>query len=199
MRIFCFYPVKIHSKNPKPHGPYVIVANHSSYLDIFLMYSILPKYPFVFLGKSELLKYPILRTYFKNLNIPVYRNDKSKAGQAYLAATKAFKDGYSIVIFPEGGIADEHLPKMLPFKNGAFKLAQTLNSPILPITFVNNHKLFSDPTHLLGPARPGLSIVHIHELIELETVQKLTMENLKSECFDVISEPLKKEYPHLYL
>jgi 1-acyl-sn-glycerol-3-phosphate acyltransferase len=77
MRIFCFYGVRVVEKAPLPDGPYIIVANHTSYLDIFLMHSILPKHPFVFLGKSELLKYPILGTYFKNLNIPVYRKDKS--------------------------------------------------------------------------------------------------------------------------
>ena len=76
MRIFCFYRIKTIENAELPEGPYVIVSNHTSYLDIFFMHSILPKYPFVFLGKSELLYYPIIRTYFKNLNIPVYRKDK---------------------------------------------------------------------------------------------------------------------------
>jgi len=78
MRIFCFYGVKKVRNSDLPEGPYIIIANHSSYLDIFLMYSILPKHPFVFLGKSEILSYPIIRTYFKNLNIPVFRGDRSK-------------------------------------------------------------------------------------------------------------------------
>ena len=73
MRIFCFYLVRCVEKAALPEGPYIIVANHTSYLDIFFMYSMLPKHPFVFLGKSEILTYPIIRTYFKNLNIPVFR------------------------------------------------------------------------------------------------------------------------------
>ena len=69
MRIFCFYIVRNVQSAELPDGPYIIVANHTSYLDIFFMYSMLPKHPFVFLGKSEILTYPIIRTYFKNLNI----------------------------------------------------------------------------------------------------------------------------------
>lgn len=162
------------------------------------MYSILPKHHFVFLGKSEILSYPILRTYFKNLNIPVYRNDSKKAGQAFLAAQKAMEIGYSLVIFPEGTIPDENLPKMIPFKNGAFKLAKSLNIPILPLTFANNYKLFSDPTILFGPARPGISIVHIHPLISKEEIQSLKADELRDKCFDIISAPLRKSHPELY-
>ena len=65
MRIFCFYHVRCVKRAKLPDGPYIIVANHSSYLDIFFMYSILPKHPFLFLGKSEILTYPIIRTYLK--------------------------------------------------------------------------------------------------------------------------------------
>jgi len=199
MRIFCFYHVKkINHSTIVPTGPYVIVSNHVSYLDIFLMYSILPKSPFVFLGKSEILSYPIIRTYFKNLNIPVYRNDKTKSGKAYSESIKAVNNGWSLVIFPEGTIPENDIPKMLPFKNGAFKLAKALNIPVLPLTFENNHRLFSDPTNIWGPARPGLSIVHIHEVISLETIQQMNQDELSQHCFEIISKPLMEKHPELY-
>ena len=198
MRICCFYPVKKIYHAPVPDGPYVIVSNHVSYLDIFLMYSLLPKAPFVFLGKSEILSYPILRTYFKNLNIPVYRKDKSKAGKAYIEALKSVGAGWSLVIFPEGTIPDDDAPKMIAFKHGAFKLAKALNVPILPLTFENNHKLFSDPTNIWGPARPGLSVVHFHKAITLDEINKMEVNELSDHCFEIISKPLVKKYPNLY-
>ena len=198
MRILCFYPIKKITKSPLPEGPYIVVANHASYLDIFILYSILPKSPFVFLGKSEILKYPILRTYFKNLNIPVYRNDRTKAGQSYVAATKAIEDGWSLVIFPEGTIPDDHAPRMIPFKAGAFKLAKTLDIPILPLTFLDNYKLFSDPTNILGPARPGLSRICIHPLITREEIRAASIKEMSDHCFSIISEPIMKEHPELY-
>jgi 1-acyl-sn-glycerol-3-phosphate acyltransferase len=197
MLIFFFYGVKKVKNSELPEGHYIIIANHSSYLDIFLMYSILPKHRFVFLGKSEILSYPIISTYFKNLNIPVFRTDKSKAGQSYNLAAKAVQDGWSIVIFPEGGIPDNQCPKMIPFKDGAFKLAKTLKVPIVPLAFTNNYKLFSDPTEILGPARPGIAKVYIHEYLSLELIQSKEIKEINKICFDRINESILFEHPNL--
>jgi 1-acyl-sn-glycerol-3-phosphate acyltransferase len=197
MRVFCFYRVKKVIDSPLPEGPYIIVANHSSYLDIFFMYSILPKHPFLFLGKGEILSYPIIRTYFKGLNIPVYRKDRSKAATSFTLAKKAVNEGWSLVIFPEGGIPDEGNPAMIPFKKGAFKLAKALNVPIIPISFTNHYTLFSDPTDILGPARPGISKVFIHQAIMPEEIVEMTEVELLNVCFDKINESLVKENPGL--
>jgi 1-acyl-sn-glycerol-3-phosphate acyltransferase len=198
MRFTCFYYVKKVKNSPLPDGPYIIVSNHSSYLDIFFMYSILPKHPFVFLGKSEILTYPIIKTYFKNLNIPVYRGDRNKAGKSYILAHKAVHEGWSLVIFPEGGIPDHYVPRMIPFKDGAFKLAKELNIPIVPLTFTNNYHLFSDPTEILGPARPGIAYLYIHPFISLETIQNNEVKTLKEMCFQIVEAPIREAYPHLY-
>ena len=111
MRVFCFYVVRKISNASLPEGPYVIVSNHTSYLDIFFMYSVMPKHPFLFLGKSEILSYPIISTYFKGLNIPVDRKDRRKSAMSLVMAKKAVAEGWSIVIFPEGGIPDDDNPK----------------------------------------------------------------------------------------
>jgi 1-acyl-sn-glycerol-3-phosphate acyltransferase len=174
------------------------VSNHTSYLDIFLLPSILPNHPFAFLGKAEILKYPIVRTYFKALNIPVYRKDKAKAGQALGQAKKAMEGGWSIVIFPEGTIPEENIPQMYPFKNGAFRLAKNLNVPILPLTFTQNFHLFSDPTHILGPAHPGVVEVHIHPFISVEEIAACSAEEISDKCFELIEAPLKAAHPHLF-
>lgn len=191
LRLLCFYFVKKEKNYPVPDGPYIVIANHSSYLDIYLMTSILPKHPLLFLGKSELLRYPFLRTYFKKLHIPVFRNDKMKAAKSFLQAKKAVQNGWSLMIFPEGGIPDEDLPTMVPFKEGAFKLAKNLKIPIVPLTFTTNYRLLSDPGNIFGGGRPGVSKVYIHETISSEQVEKQSVEELMSHCFEVINEPLK--------
>lgn len=198
LRIFCYYPVRIKLNSPLPKAPYIIVSNHTSYLDIFLLPSILPQHPFAFLGKAEILNYPIVRTYFKALNIPVYRKNKSKAGQALVQAKKAMEDGWSIVIFPEGTIPEEQIPQMIPFKNGAFRLAKNLNVPVLPLTFTQNFHLFSDPTQLLGPAHPGVVEVHIHPYISAEEVAASSIEEISDKCFDLIEAPIRLAHPELF-
>jgi hypothetical protein len=50
----------------------------------------------------------------------------------------------------------------------------------------------------LGPARPGLAVVHLHELVTTEVVQQMTEEELKAHCFQIISKPLEEAHPELY-
>lgn len=197
IRIFCIYPVRFKANAPLPKAPFIIVANHSSYLDIFLLPSILPRHPFAFLGKAEILRYPIVRTYFKALNIPVYRKDKSKAGQAFVQAKKAIEAGWSIVIFPEGTISEVNIPQLLPFKNGAFRLAKDLKVPILPLTFTQNFHLFSDPTIILGPAHPGVVEVYVHPFISAEEIEVSSVDDLSKKCFALIEAPLQAAHPEL--
>ena len=198
VRIFTLYFVKYEKKSAIPKGPMLIVANHTSYLDIFLMYSILPDNAFLFLGKSEILKYPLIKTYFKKLNIPVFRDNKRKAAKSVIQALIEVRKGWSIFIFPEGGIPDVVHPKMIPFKRGAFLIAKQAQVPILPMTFLNNHKLFSDPEQILGPARPGVSRVQIHDYISVDTINEMSEDELNQHCFDIVNEPILKEYPQLF-
>lgn len=173
-----------------PAGPCMIVANHTSYFDIFQLYSVMPHHRFLFMGKSEILSYPLIKTFFKRLNIPVYRNDKLKAAKAFIQAKQAIAEGWSVVIFPEGGIPDECLPEMVPFKDGAFKLAKSCSVPVIPITFLDNWHLFSDPGTLLGPAHPGVSRVYVHEAVPAAEVARMTEKELSDRVFDTIAEPL---------
>jgi len=197
VRIFCFYFVVKKLDNPLPKGPYIIIANHMSYLDIFLMPSIFPKNRFLFLGKSEILKYPLIKTYFKRLNIPLFRKNPIKSAKALIRSKQEMKKGWSLIIFPEGSIPDVDLPKMIEFKEGAFQLAKSCRAPIVPVTFTNNHKLLSDPSHVFGPARPGNSYVHVHPFITVDEVKSLTKSELKDKCFDLIKGPIAKQYPDL--
>jgi 1-acyl-sn-glycerol-3-phosphate acyltransferase len=165
MQVFCFYPSRKNKNIGITDKPFIILPNHTSYLDIFLMFSLFPEKPFLFMGKSEILRYPIISTYFKNLNIPVDRKNKMKAGQAFVKAKQALEEGFSLVIFPEGGIPDLPAPQLANFKDGAFLLAQKTGVPIIPVAFLNHHQLFSDPGNFFGSACPGWSKVFVHEPI----------------------------------
>jgi 1-acyl-sn-glycerol-3-phosphate acyltransferase len=189
-RIMAFWPFKIKENQKLPEGPFIVVANHSSYADIFLTPSLLKNHPHVFLGKSEILSYPVIKYYFKNYNIPVFRGNKMKSTKTLLLSRKKIEKGWSIIIFPEGGIPDHERPKMLPFKDGAFRLAKETNTPILPITFVNNYKLFTDPTDLFGSCRPGFSKIVFHPIIDIEEINEKTASELRDKTFNLINGEL---------
>lgn len=152
------------------------------------MCSLFPEKPFLFMGKSEILSYPIIKTYFKNLNIPVDRTNKMRAGQAFLKAKQALEEGFSLVIFPEGGIPKTNAPELGNFKDGAFLLAEKTGVPLIPIAFLNHHKLFSDPSELFGSARPGISHVYVHEPVYVENGAQET----KKLCRDLIKTSLEE-------
>jgi 1-acyl-sn-glycerol-3-phosphate acyltransferase len=95
-----------------------------------------------------------------------------------------------------GGIPDVN-PKLGDFKGGAFQLAKAAKVPIVPMTFTNNHRLFSDPSFILGSAYPGFSHVHIHEYLSVEEIQQMDQKELMKYCFETINQPLLDEYPEL--
>lgn len=142
------------------------------------------------------MKYPLIKTYFKRFNIPVYRENRLKAAKSLIQAARAVKNGWSLVIFPEGKIPDVN-PKLDRFKGGAFQLAKSISIPIVPLTFTTNHKLFSDPSFILGPARPGISKVYIHEYISVQEIERLTQQELSEKCRKIIEQPLLDIYPEL--
>lgn len=192
MRILCFYAVEQNKKVPINKKPLVIIANHTSYLDIFLLYSILPHQKFIFMGKNEILKYPLIKTFFKKLNIPVDRKSTVRSARAFIQAKKALQEGWSIVVFPEGGIPDD-APKLAPFKEGAFRLAKSADCPILPITFINHFQLFSDPELMFAPAMPGLSRIHIHETLSRREVEESEIKTMQEKTYRVIDAYLPQE------
>ncbi len=183
--------VRVKGKEHLQHDePLIIVANHSSFLDIFLLPMIFRNKKHVFLGKAEILRYPIIRHYFHNYHIPVYRGSGIKAGKSIIHAGKKIKNGWSIVIFPEGGISDDKKPQLTPFKNGAFQLAKSLNCAILPITFRNNYKHLDEPITLHSGASPGVIRITIHKPIEREKVAEQSLTALKNHCYTEIHQEL---------
>ncbi len=139
-------------KNRIPH-PCIYVANHSSYLDIILSCVAIPRY-FVFVGKQELDKAPLFRIFFKRMHILVNRKSNVDSHKAYLQAGERIDKGQSVLIFPEATISSSG--KLIPFKNGAFKLAIDKQVPIVPLVFFDNWKHLQNGGFLTSNGRPGL-------------------------------------------
>ncbi len=191
----CFFTmmrVEILDKTHFPEkGPYIVCANHMSYLDIILMYKLIP-IDFAFLAKAEVLKYPIINLFFKRrIDIYVHRGNRRKSAISIRKANEALENGRSLAIFPEGKIG-WHPPKLERFKNGAFTLALNNSVPIVPVTFLNNYKLFSDPTDTLGSARPGVAKIIIHPPIMVTDASELV--SLRNQTHQIIKEALENGY-----
>lgn len=121
---------------------YLLVSNHTSMIDIMMMYYI-SKNPFVFVGKKELARYPLFGFFYKRTCILVDRKDTKSRHAVFQQAQKRLDKGLSVCIFPEGGVPDDTSVVLDTFRDGAFRLAINHQIPIVPIVFYDNKKRFS--------------------------------------------------------
>jgi len=171
--------------------PCVIVANHSSYLDIVLSYLVLKKY-FVFMAKFELNKAPLFKIFFKDMQISVNRSNIKDAHRAFARASEEIDGGHSVFIFPEGTIGNDN-GTLLKFKNGPFKLAIEKQVPILPIVFIGNWKLLQIGGFFKSYGKPGFSRAIIHKPIETKGMTDENVVTLREEVHKLFLETLEKE------
>ncbi len=181
-------PMSVDRRAALPPAPYVICCNHSSYLDIIQMYNVVPEY-FLFMGKYELLRWPLFNMFFKGMNIAVNRGSHVEAAKAFRRAASALDRGTSLALFPEGTIP-AFTPRMKPFKDGAFKLAIEKQVPIVPITFLDHWRLFGEPTEFMSRARPGIARAVVHPAISTKGLTMDDLVALRAQVYRTIEEPL---------
>ena len=150
--LFTFFMIRYKVKNKHlidPRKTYVFVANHRSMLDIPL-FARSCKNTFRFLSKAELGKIPLLGYVIRNLYITVNRDSKHDRSRSIDAMRKTIKKGISVFLCPEGtrNTTDKHL---LPFKDGAFRLAIATQTPVAIITVFDSDKFLSPYTIALRP------------------------------------------------
>ncbi|MBI4945875.1 MAG: 1-acyl-sn-glycerol-3-phosphate acyltransferase [Bacteroidetes bacterium] len=170
-------------------SPCVFVSNHSSYLDILLIYICIPKY-FVCVGKQELDKAPLFRIFFKRMNILVNRKSNVDSHRAYLQAGEKINKGQSIFIFPEATISSNGT--LIPFKNGAFKLAIDKQVPIVPLVFPDNWKLLQNGGFLTAHGKPGITKAFILKEVETKGMTIGDLIPLREKLKNIIEEILNK-------
>ncbi|MEC8323992.1 MAG: lysophospholipid acyltransferase family protein, partial [Bacteroidota bacterium] len=86
---------------------YIFIANHTSMIDIMLMFAMVKYHPLVFVGKIELAKIPLFGFFYKRTSILVDRSKYTSRKAVFNQAQERIQKGLSICIFPEGGVPDE--------------------------------------------------------------------------------------------
>lgn len=123
----------------KINEPYVFIANHQNSFDVItICKAALPGV--VTIGKKSLKWIPIFgQIYWLSGNIMIDRKNSGKARNTLdIAANRIAKKKTSVWLFPEGTRSNGR--GILPFKQGAFRLAKTTNEPVVMVTASNLHK-----------------------------------------------------------
>jgi 1-acyl-sn-glycerol-3-phosphate acyltransferase len=171
---------------------YVFCANHTSFLDIPTMGLI--SHNFKFIGKQSLAKVPLWGFMYSKLHILVDRASLKSRHNSWLKAQEAIRKGFSIVFFPEGGILTKEPPKMVAFKEGAFRIAVNEQIPIVPVTIPFNHILLPDQMPLT--MHPGKVIMKMHQPIWPMGTDDEAVKALKNEVRTVIEQELNNFHEH---
>ena len=143
--LFFFAGVQVHvhgmERLPKC-GRFMLVSNHRSALDPLVFYYAMPDAELAFLSKKDLFsRFLIAQMMRELLCLPVDRENDREALKSILKAIQFLKDDKaSIGVFPEGtrNKADDSL---LPFRPGAFKIAQKANVPIVVCCLKNSRMI----------------------------------------------------------
>ena len=114
-----------------PEGPAVLVCNHASYLDGFLLTALLPNDP-AFVAKAELASAWPVRIPFQRLGMAyVERFDARKGVEDTKSLADMVAAGRPLLFFPEGTFT--RMPGLLPFHMGAFAVAAEADVPVVPM------------------------------------------------------------------
>lgn len=166
---------------------YMLVANHTSMVDIMLMLAV-NKHPFIFVGKKELVKIPLFGYFYRQTCILVDRKSQRSRQEAFGEAQRRLKQGNSICIFPEGGVSGHENVLLDEFKDGAFRLAIEHEIPVVPITFHDTKKRFSYDFFSGGP---GKLRAKVHSFIPTAGMTVTDKRGLKEKTREVILQELK--------
>jgi 1-acyl-sn-glycerol-3-phosphate acyltransferase len=132
-----------------PRRPYVAVSNHESLADIFLI-SHLP-WEMKWLAKEELFRIPLMGWNMRLAgDIPVGRSSRRSRIEALLQCRDRLEKGVSVMIFPEGTRSETG--DLLPFHDGAFRLAIDAGVPILPLAVVGTRDAVAKGSLVFGRA-----------------------------------------------
>ena len=144
-----------------PRRPYVVVSNHESFADMFLI-SHLP-WEMKWMSKEDFFKYPLVGWLMRMASdIKLIRGSKQSIVSAMKGASDRLGKHVSVMIFPEGTrTLDGSLGE---FKDGAFRLAIEHGVPILPLAVVGTREAMPK-----GDWRFGVTSAEVRVLDPIET------------------------------
>jgi len=125
------WPVRVEGREKvRPGATYLMVANHQSLLDILVLFRTFVH--FKWLSKIENFRVPLIGWNMTlNRYIKLKRGDPASIERMFESCRRTLRQGSSIMVFPEGTRSPDG--RMRDFKTGAFELAKSTQTPILPI------------------------------------------------------------------
>jgi 1-acyl-sn-glycerol-3-phosphate acyltransferase len=154
----CAIPLAVRGlENLPAKGPYVVAANHTSYLDGAVLLAILPWEKNAFVAKQELKESLITRVFVGGLGAQfVERFDVQKSAEHADELAGAAREGTTLIVFPEGTM--QRHTGLMPFRTGAFQTAAQAQIPVVPVALRGVRSVLRDGTWYLRRAPVSVTI-----------------------------------------
>ena len=177
---------------PRDRGV-VYISNHRSVFDIITAYN---KFPGItgYLAKIELSRIPLFGLWMKFVHcIFVDRGNHTRAAESLKLGAEELNHGISCYVFPEGTRNKGDETSLLPFKGGAFKIAEHARCPIVPIAITGSREVFETQFPRI---KPRTVTVEFCEPIDTTDVPEGQFRTVSAQCESVILEAIKRNGGH---
>lgn len=175
------------------YSAYVLVSNHSSLLDVLAAGLAVPD-NFKGLAKKEISRIPFLRLYFNLVAVYVDRSDAESRARSLERCTQVLRSGHPLLIFPEG-TRNRTNSVLLPFRDGAFKMAIRAQCPVIPFLLPDNRFLMPMRNPLL---RKGTLRIHYLDPISTHDLTLEDVSYLREKVRAFMEENLKLYFEGLH-
>jgi len=188
-RAFCyllFIKVKVSGlENLDDKQSYVIVSNHQSMYDIFVLYGWMPMI-FKWMMKAELRGIPLVGKACESAgHVFINRSSAMAAKHSIERAEQKLRNGVSLVVFPEG--TRSYTGKPGKFKRGAYLIATDLKLPIVPVTLRGCFECLPRNTFNV---RPGLIEIIVHQPVSVTDYTPDKTNELIQYTYDIVNSCL---------
>ena len=175
---------------PNPRLPYVAVSNHESYADIFLI-SHFP-WEMKWLSKDTIFKIPVMGWMMRMANdIPIKRGKRESVISALAGCRDRLGRRTSVMIFPEG--TRSKTDDLLPFKDGAFRLAIEAGAPILPIAVAGTRSCMAKGSFAFRRARAKARVLPSIPTTGMTNADVPTLRDRTRDAIDAARRELQRE------
>lgn len=180
-------PFRIRGKERlKGRGPFVVVANHRSFMDILVMTPFVPGVNKT-LAKKEFASIPIFGLIYRAGSVLVDRKNPASRAQSYEAMKEVLRQGMHMIIYPEGTRNTTTEP-LRAFQDGAFALAIDMQCPIVPAVLFHTEKSFRLTPDFIF-VRIGLNCIFCHRCPYRATIA-IRLSSSSNRCFPSCSNTM---------
>ena len=183
--------VNVTGREKIPHDTrFLLVCNHRTIFDPVLTMAELSEFTLAFISKKENFKIPIVNKLMHMcFCLPLDREDNRAAVKTINEAVELLDENVvSMGIYPEGQTNKTEEP-LLPFRNGAFKIAQKAKVPIVVCVIENTEKILKN-----FPWQPTTVNLKVLEVLPYDSEHRGTRD-VSEHVWPLMYKELVKTYP----